>query len=376
MIQLLKSAHPIRLISSENTWIEGNAVTQLENTAQFEGIVAAAGMPDIHPGKGGPVGAAFLSKTLFYPHIIGNDAGCGMGFYQTTLKTKKMKKEKWAAGLPGFDDIRSEDTEQFLEDAGIQPGLCDEALGTIGGGNHFEELQMVEQVVDDALFQTMGCDRKTLFLLIHSGSRGLGEALYRGHTSRFGAKPLHDGTEESSLYLDKYIHAIKWAAVNRALIAKRFMEQTGGQCDPILDLYHNSITKMEIDGENYWLHRKGAAPSDAGPVIIPGSRGTLTYLVMPTGLQNENLWSVAHGAGRKWNRSSCRGKLERKWTLASLKRTDLGGIVICDDRDLLYEEAPQAYKKIETVIEAMVLHGLIKVIATFRPVITYKTGSI
>lgn len=374
-IQLLKNTSLIRLISPESTWIEGDAVSQLEKTAHFEGMISAVGMPDIHPGKGGPVGAAFLSKGLFYPHIIGNDAGCGMGFYQTSLKIRKMKKEKWATALPGFDDTLEEDTARILDDAGIESGPQDTGLGTIGGGNHFAELQMVEQVVDDDAFQHLCCNSKTLFLLVHSGSRGLGEALYRSHTGLFGAGPLHEGTKESALYLGRYTHAIRWASVNRALIAKRFMEKTGGRCEPILDLCHNSITKMEIDGEGYWLHRKGSAPSDSGPVIIPGSRGTLTYLVMPTGPQNENLWSVAHGAGRKWNRSSCKGKLDGKWTVESLKRTDLGGIVICDDRNLLYEEAPQAYKKIEPVIDAMVDCGLIKVIATFRPVITYKTGS-
>lgn len=374
MIQLLKNSPPVRLVSSKATWIEGNAVTQLEKTAQLYGIVAAVGMPDIHLGKGSPVGAAFLSKALFYPHIIGNDAGCGMSFFRTTLKVRKMKKEKWAEALSGFDEALDADTGQFLEELGMVACPHDAALGTIGGGNHFAELQMVEQVFDDEMFQQWGCLSNRLFLLVHSGSRSLGESLYRSHTGRVGADPLCEGTEEADLYLNQYHHAILWASANRSLIAKRFMERTKGQCEPFIDVCHNSISEKEIDGDVFWLHRKGVAPSESGPVIIPGSRGTLTYLVLPTGPQEENLWSVAHGAGRKWNRSSCKGRLKENWTIESLKQTELGGIVICNDRDMIYEEAPQAYKKIEAVIDAMVECGLIRVIATFRPVITCKTG--
>jgi release factor H-coupled RctB family protein len=79
-----------------------------------------------------------------------------------------------------------------------------------------------------------------------------------------------------------------------------------------------------------------------------------------------------HGAGRKWNRSSCKGKLKRKYTAESLTHTSLGSAVICDDKELLYEEAPQAYKNIEAIIGYLQSEDLIKVIATCRPVITYK----
>jgi release factor H-coupled RctB family protein len=374
MIQQLMSTPPVRLVASETTWVEGDAVAQLKKTAEREGMVSAVGMPDIHPGKGSPVGGVFLSKALFYPHIIGNDAGCGMAFFKTSLKTRKMKKEKWAAALAEWGGMPEDEKVQYLMDAGVETGPHDAALGTIGGGNHFAELQMVENVVDDEAFEHLGCDMKTLFLLVHSGSRSLGESLYRDHTGTRGADPLHEGTEEAAHFLYCYDHAIRWAAVNRRLIAKQFMDETGGDCEPILDLNHNSISVQDVDGDPHWLHRKGAAPSDAGPVIIPGSRGTLTYLVLPTGPQDQNLWSLAHGAGRKWNRGSCKGKLKEKWTANDLRRTDLGGMVICDDRDLIYEEAPQAFKKIDTVINAMADCGLIRVIATFRPVITLKAG--
>ena len=122
-----------------------------------------------------------------------------------------------------------------------------------------------------------------------------------------------------------------------------------------------------------WLHRKGAAPSDKGPVVIPGSRGTLSYLVQPVGEQSANAWSIAHGAGRKWTRSESRLRVRERFHRDELVQTGLGGRVICEERDLLYEEAPMAYKNIETVIADLVNAGLVTVIATLRPLLTYKT---
>jgi release factor H-coupled RctB family protein len=129
---------------------------------------------------------------------------------------------------------------------------------------------------------------------------------------------------------------------------------------------------MNVDGAACFLHRKGAAPSDQGAVIIPGSRGTCSYLVKPIGDQEANLWSVAHGAGRKWGRNECEGKLRGRYPAESLRRTRLGSYVICEDKELLYEEAPQAYKDIDSVISDMVGFGLVKVVATFAPILTYK----
>ena len=129
----------------------------------------------------------------------------------------------------------------------------------------------------------------------------------------------------------------------------------------------------EVGDETVWLHRKGAVPADACPVVIPGSRGTLSYLVKPVGDGASHAWSLAHGAGRKWARSETRLRVRERFRVSELVQTSLGSRVICEDRDLLYEEAPMAYKPVESVIEALVDTGLIRVIATFRPLLTYKT---
>lgn len=94
----------------------------------------------------------------------------------------------------------------------------------------------------------------------------------------------------------------------------------------------------------------------------------------PIGEQTCNAFSIAHGAGRKWSRGAIKDRLKGKVTPASLTQTELGSIVICDDKELLFEEAPQAYKSIDTVIADLKDAGLIKVVAIMRPVITYKTS--
>ena len=108
-------------------------------------------------------------------------------------------------------------------------------------------------------------------------------------------------------------------------------------------------------------------------LVIPGSRGSLSYLVSPIGDQHENCFSVAHGAGRKWKRSESRSRLHQKYPYKTLLQTKLGSKVICDDKNLLYEEAPQAYKNIDIVIHDLQDAGLIRVIARLKPLITYKT---
>ena len=231
---------------------------------------------------------------------------------------------------------------------------------------------MVEKIHDASALKAMGIDKTNVLLLVHSGSRGLGNSLLRRHTDRFGAGGLAEESSEAKRYLASHDSALRWARANRLLIAQRFLEALNTECEPILDACHNSVTRMEIEDEVCWLHRKGVVPSDNGPIVVPGSRGTLSYLVDPVGDMKPNLWSLAHGAGRKWNRKSTRQRLKSKYSPKALTQTALGSAVICEDKDLLFEEAPEAYKNIESVIEDMVQTGLIKVLATLRPVITYK----
>jgi len=111
-----------------------------------------------------------------------------------------------------------------------------------------------------------------------------------------------------------------------------------------------------------------------GPVPIPGSRGTCTYFVAPEGDGKACGHSLAHGAGRKWTRSQARERMRDRYRADDLLRTPLGGVVVCGDRDLLFEEAPEAYKNIDRVVEDLVDAGACRVVARAQPVLTYKTG--
>jgi release factor H-coupled RctB family protein len=108
--------------------------------------------------------------------------------------------------------------------------------------------------------------------------------------------------------------------------------------------------------------------------MLPGSRDDYSYLIEPVLSAGElSLHSLAHGAGRKWQRTDCKGRLDKLATPAQLSRTSMGGRVICNDRALIYEEAPQAYKNVDSVLGSLVGAGLVKVISRSKPVLTYKT---
>ena len=356
----------VRLYASTSSWIEGAAVQQLRKSAELPGVVAAIGMPDLHPGKGIPIGAAILTRGLVYPHLVGNDIGCGMALSQTDLGCHKARVDKWIKRL-SLDLPWEGDRDGFAAAEGL-PAWSD-ALGTIGGGNHFAELQRVEEVLDAPLAARLGLDPACFQLMVHSGSRGLGEAILRSHTNVYGGEGIPDDTDRAAEYLRRHDDAVIFARANRRLIARRFLDGIGCGGVELCDMTHNLVTPR--DGG--WLHRKGAAPSDPPFVLIPGSRGTLSYVVHPLRDDAEHGWSLAHGAGRKWDRGSARARLENRYTAENLQKTKLGSRVLCADKDLLFEEAPEAYKDIDRVIADLTGLGLARVVATLRPVLTYKT---
>jgi release factor H-coupled RctB family protein len=367
-----KEMAEVRVIASPNNWIEGAAVQQLEKTAALPGMRLAVGLPDLHPGKGSPIGAAFAVEGYVYPSLVGNDIGCGIGLWRAALSAKKLKREAWADRLRNLDNARDGDAAEFLGARCIGLSGFEHSLGTIGSGNHFAELQAIETVVNPEECEQLGMSRESVYLCVHSGSRGLGEAILREHTDVLGASGLSVGSPEASQYLARHDHALHWATANRELIAARTLDRLKTDGTRLLDICHNWVEPIDLGGRRCWLHRKGAAPSTAGHVVIPGSRGAFTYLVSPKTPSARSAFSLANGAGRKWSRSDSRGRLEKRYTAKDLMRTELGSHVICEDKELLYEEAPQAYKNIQVVVDDLVQAGLAEVIAVLRPLVTYK----
>jgi len=364
----------VRIIASPQSWVEGEAVRQLEAVARLPGMRHAVGLPDLHPGKGAPVGAAFTSEGILYPYLVGSDIGCGMGLWDVGMLSRKAKAERWAAKLD-VEGTWSGDAEGFLAEEGVKASGFEAALGTVGGGNHFAEVQRVDAVHDAEGFAALGLAADRLLLLVHSGSRGLGEAVLRAHVDRHAAGGLLEDSDEARAYLARHDHAVSWARANRALVARRVLDGIGAPARRVLDVCHNSVTPRRDTGSTRWLHRKGAAPSDEGPVVIPGSRGALSYLVVPLGDGQGSAYSLAHGAGRKWTRTAARERMKERFTAESLTRTSYKSHVVCENKDLLFEEAPPAYKPIDRVVTDLVEAGLVRVVATLAPVLTYKTRS-
>ena len=361
-----------RIVASRSSWIEGEAERQLRLTAALPGVRWAVGLPDLHPGKGHPIGAAILADGVVYPHLVGGDIGCGMALFQTDARADRANPERLAKRLRGLEGPWAGEGTRWLERNDVRGTSFVESLGTLGGGNHFAELQALEHVADPAILRALGVNGASLVLLVHSGSRGLGESILRAHVAKHGARGVQtggDASDEARAYLAAHDDAVRWGRANRALIAHRFAEALGLELHAVLDVCHNAVTPH--DGG--WLHRKGAAPHDRGVVAIPGSRGALTYLVEPAGDGSAVGFSLAHGAGRKWTRSDARARMRERFRAADLVRTPLGGAVVCEDRDLLFEEAPDAYKRIDRVVADLVDAGACRVLATLRPVVTYKT---
>lgn len=353
---------------SPSTWIEGEAIRQLDEVAARPGVLELAAFPDLHPGKYGPVGMVALADRL-YPQLIGNDIGCGMSLFELELPLRKLKLERAADQLRKLEEIELDDPAERLEASGMAGDYFARALGTIGGGNHFCELQAVDDAVDGGPL-----DRQRLYLLVHSGSRSLGASLFGELITSNGA--MHDGleigTEAAVSYVLDHDSAVAWASLNRQMIAERAAAALRSAVKLIADVPHNlvRITDRGI------LHYKGAAAVEAGALApVAGSRATLSHVVRATEGVAGALGGISHGAGRKYDRRAMHGRAggtrsERE----ALASNPWGGIAICDDRNLLVEEAGGAYKDAGKVVADLEAFGLVEPIGMLRPLVTYKSA--
>jgi release factor H-coupled RctB family protein len=410
------------VISGPGVWMESEAIRQLAAVARLEGCVHAAGMPDLHPGRGFPIGAVVATRDVVHPHLVGGDAGCGAQVVVTSVdKVSPDRLERrlraafdepvlggvepaalfeavWRSGarglaeLPGVpDDLRRlASTEGLAENAGgltySLPAACDGlgpsadpapyrqgfegSLGTIGGGNHFAEIARVGPVLDGEAAAAIGLARGALVVLVHSGSRGLGTAL----AAAWGTRVLAGADRER--YLGELAGACRFASANRLVLAYRLLGALGALRDHkrrgSFDVSHNDVRSEPVAGAPAWVHRKGAAPAPAGALtVVLGSRGAPSWIMKGTGAA-AGLGSVAHGAGRRMTRSEAVDKLKQRYRRSEVARTALGSRVICDDKSLLFEEHPDAYKAIEPVICALEAHHQATRVAPLTPIATVK----
>lgn len=396
-----------RVVTGDDVWMETDALDQLARIAALPACRCAVGLPDLHPGRGIPVGAAFAFAGEIHPRLVGGDAGCGVRMVAVPRAKHKgdallrrleaaMDDDPLAdaeptalltaAGLADVDGLpRSlaelaalEPPDPAPEDpdgpvpapAGPHAAHYAHQLGTVGGGNHFVELSRVDRVADKPAARALGLTPGGWAVVAHSGSRGLGGAFADDWHA-----PVLDPADQAR-YLARLRGALNYARANRFVLCWRLLDALGaarpGRIAGAFDLIHNTVLPAAHDGAPIWLHRKGAAPADAGePTVVLGSRGAPSWVMRGAG-RVETLCSVAHGAGRKMARGEAVAKMRAKYDRASLARTDLGGHVFCDDPQLLFAEHPDAYKPIDPIIAALEAEGCATRIAALVPFATFK----
>lgn len=444
------SNRPVEILASRAD-IDTLSVTQLEATAHtLSGIVHAVGQPDLHPGTKFPIGSVFASQGWIHPPLIGGDIGCGMAWYKTSLSRNQVDGDKGKKVAASLRALEGPWQTQAHREAWLQheKGSCstgekwDKSLGTIGAGNHFAEIQVVEE---SSLLQDekLTLQENDVVLLVHSGSRGYGGSVLNKYTTDSHTS-FPEGSPEAIAYMEEHDKACLWAKANRDLIALRFLAclEPGntawelGASDAevedvdavaivlarnklqerkIVDIWHNNVERVQwppssrvsstsdlaeatnglslndIASQQFvWIHRKGAAPTydpetqvPLALLPLPGSRGTPTLILKPTfseatswGLKNG--LSLAHGAGRAMSRHKALYTLSRKYKghkqdLLEPKNGYHGGTwVICDESDLIWEEAPEAYKDVEKVGQDLVAAGAAEVVGRCRARVSYK----
>jgi len=450
------------IYANENIRIEDDAINQLRNATRLPSVVKVLATPDIHVGYGVPIGCVLAVTDIIVPAAVGYDINCGMRVLTTPLQKEELDVEKMAhsisrdlplgegktnlrlsekslrtvveRGLKGLAKIsadpriwdhRNEDdekqdiarTEDFGSMAGDSAAVSSRALergrsqlGTLGGGNHFCEIQYVEKIFDSKLGERFGLRPNQILIMLHSGSRGFGHQVADEYM-KMAKKMTADSSPAWDLcYLPleshkgrNYIRAMHCAAnfsfcnrqIMTILIRKNFRHYYPDIPMPIIyDVTHNIAKNETYGSDQLWVHRKGATRAfpaqrmkdtefaDVGqPVLIPGSMGTGSYLLIGAESAQESLFSVNHGAGRLMSRTAATGKIRRRTgqiikeaaiSDEEFEKSMQGIKLIAGDRALAKEEAPQAYKDIDVVVDIVAEAGLAKPVARMRPLAVLK----
>ncbi len=354
----------------------------LQRLARSEDVRHVAVMPDVHLAGDVCNGTVIATKDLIYPLAVGGDIGCGMLAVACDLGADALSNEMNAgrvmAGLyqriPSNKHPQSAVPEQLpasLNDQPLSTSSLEKLkhrdgrfqLGTLGRGNHFVEFQ------SDA-------DGR-LWLMLHSGSRGMGHAITEHHLRRTTQAPsalgcLDASTPEGLAYLSDQEWATEYATQNRLAMARAVeallheIFSTSLDWSTLIHCHHNHVRRETHFGEDLWVHRKGALPaSESEPGVIPGSMGNHSFHVAGRG-EKTALRSSSHGAGRSLARHLARKSISRHELNKQMK-----GIWFDQRRaDTLRDEAPSAYKDIHRVMRAQ--RELTRITRELKPVLAYK----
>lgn len=352
----------------------------LERTASLPDVRRIAVMPDVHLAESICVGVALATSDLVYPQAVGGDIGCGMlaqafDADHDALGNERDRREVLSAIGRAVPILRHRRAVHNVElPAVLDPGRLSRErlatlarrvgtieLGTLGRGNHFVELQ---RELDGGLW-----------LMIHSGSRGMGQAVFAAHqpSDRPSAHwSISAETHEGAAYLADAAWCVEYARANRAAMAEIvgsvLREMIGARPvqDTAIDVPHNFVRRETHDGVELLVHRKGAAPAGADqPGVIPGSMGAPSFHVRGRGCA-ESLCSSSHGAGR----ALARGEAFRRISPREFARQTAWVTVDPRQTERLRDEAPGAYKDIRSVMRAQ--RDLVAITRELRPILTLK----
>lgn len=383
------------------SWASDLDATTREQAARTSRLPIVAGhvalMPDAHLGLGATVGSVVPTEGAIIPSCVGVDIGCGMAAVRTDLVVSDLPDDLGPM-LRGVEravpagvgrghtgrhadaraERRSKAASAWLRDhrsrTDLDPKQARTALdqlGTLGSGNHFVEVCADE---DD-----------TVWVVLHSGSRGIGNQLAQGHIARakkvakrlgIGLEDpdlayLLEGTEEFDHYVADLLWAQEYAAYNRELMLDGllqvvFAEVGKGRARERVNCHHNYSAREVHEGRELWVTRKGAIRAGVGDLgIIPGSMGTSSYIV--EGLGNAASYqSCSHGAGRRLSRTQARKQLSPESLVSAMgERTWLA-----DRAAKLVDEHPDAYKDIASVMADQA--DLVRIRHRLTQVLNYK----
>ena len=438
--------------------MSGGGLVQVANVATLPGIVGASlAMPDIHWGYGFPIGGVAATDIsaggVISPGGVGYDINCGVRLLRSDLTVDEVRprikdlvnqlfrdipagvgvggpfkfdrsemKKLLARGMGYLVDkgLAQPDDLEATESGGVLPGADPQAVseeayrrgrdqcGTLGSGNHFAEVQFVEQIYDSAAAEALQLSVNQVTFMIHSGSRGLGHQVCQDAIKSLRNAPADYGIDlpdrqlvcapvespEGRAYLGAMRSAANFAWCNRQLLARqlrktleRFFAQSSESMSlhQVYDVAHN-IAKIEthlVNGHKLRLcvHRKGATrafpPGHAElpdryrrcgqPVLIPGDMGTASYVLLGTsGAMEQTFGSTCHGAGRVMSRQAA--IRHAKGRRIDQELASAGIIARARGRTGLAEEQPAAYKDIDAVVECVVSAGLSRKVARLRPI--------
>ena len=329
-------------------------------------------MPDLHGGKGMPIGTVLATKDVVIPNAVGVDIGCGMCAVKTNIKVETIEQEVLRKEIMrgirkqvplGMEHHKEAQEEKYMPANHDVDSMtivkrqyvsATKQVGTLGGGNHFIELQRD--------------DEGWLWIMIHSGSRNLGKqvcdyysrvAMILNERYFSSVKPelnlpfLPLKTKEFNEYWSEMQYCIDFGLCNRNLIMQRIEEVISDsipnvEFEPMINIAHNYAAWETPFDEACIVHRKGVTSAKMGEIgIIPGSQGTSSYIV--EGLGNPlSFMSCSHGAGRVMSRTEAVKSLNLAEEIQKLDEKGIVHAIRCQE-DL--EEASSAYKNIEKVIE-------------------------